>query len=87
MITASIPEAGMIEETTTLLDQLIADVICRQDAVDRQALFAEYPHLAGDLRVFFSDRNEMQRLAEPISSDPEPPLPAPFSTVESYSCT
>src|SRR5262245_38522465 len=55
------------------LDDVLAEYIAREEAgrpADRQALLASYPHHAAELREFFANRDQMQRLAAPIR-DPE----------------
>src|SRR5262245_37733806 len=55
------------------LDDVLAEYIAREEAgrpVDRQALLTRYPQYAAELREFFDNRDQMQRLAAPIR-DPE----------------
>src|SRR3954469_12394131 len=64
------------------LDDVLASYIAGEEAgraPDRQELLARYPQFVGDLREFFANRDQMQRLAGPFrgtadSSRPNPPL-------------
>src|SRR5436305_6471969 len=51
------------------LDDVLAHYIASEEAgrpLDRQQLLDQYPQLAGDLREFFANRDQMQRLAGPL---------------------
>jgi serine/threonine protein kinase len=51
------------------LDDVLAQYIASEESgqpVDRQQLLARYPQFAGELREFFANRDQMQRLAEPL---------------------
>src|SRR5262245_47024619 len=55
------------------LDNVLAEYIAREEAgrpADRQELLARLPQYAAELREFFANRDQMQRLAAPIC-DPE----------------
>src|SRR5262245_32805408 len=67
--------AAMPDETQTntpiepTLDEVLAQYIAGEEAghpADRQSLLARYPEFSGELREFFQNRAEMQRLAEPL---------------------
>jgi tRNA A-37 threonylcarbamoyl transferase component Bud32 len=54
------------------LDDLLAEYVASEDAgqpQDRQALLARYPRHAAELREFFANRDQMQRLAEPLRGE------------------
>ena len=56
------------------LDDVLAIYIAGEEAgsaPDRQELLAQYPQLAGELREFFSNRDQMQRLAQPLRGGTE----------------
>ena len=51
------------------LDGVLAQYIgaeVKVQSVDRQELLARYPQFAADLREFFANRDQMQRLVEPL---------------------
>ena len=53
------------------LGEILAEYVAAEDAgrsPDRSALLARYPHLEGELREFFANRDQIQRLAAPIRS-------------------
>src|SRR5262245_54421799 len=65
------------------LDDVLAEYIAREEEgrpVDRQALLKRHPHLASELREFFANRDQMQRLAAPIRG-PEGDNPRPGHTL------
>ena len=48
------------------LDDILAEYVAAEEqghAPDRQALLSRHPQFAADLREFFANRDEMQRLA------------------------
>src|SRR5262245_38431278 len=56
------------------LDDLLAQYIAGEETgspPDRQELLAHYPQFANDLREFFANRDQMQRLAEPLRGGPD----------------
>ena len=68
-------DLSMIDETQGLgpsessLDDLLAECIAAEEsgrAIDRDALCRQHPQLAAELREFFANRDQMQRLAEPL---------------------
>src|SRR5262245_31533719 len=51
------------------LDDVLAQYIAGEEAgnpPDRKDLLARYPQFADDLREFFANRDQMQRLAQPL---------------------
>src|SRR5690242_9510350 len=51
------------------LDDVLAQYIAGEErgrVVDRQELLGQYPQFAIELREFFANRDQMQRLAEPL---------------------
>src|SRR2546421_12466472 len=64
------------------LDDVLASYIAGEEAgsaPDRQELLGRYPQFVDDLREFFANRDQMQRLAGALrgsahSSRPSPPL-------------
>jgi serine/threonine protein kinase/WD40 repeat protein len=62
------------------VDEIIADLIRREElgeTVDRQAVLAEHPEFADELRQFFADRDVLKRIVQfvPVAS-PRLPLPS-----------
>ena len=56
------------------LDDVLAHYIAGEEAgsaPDRQALLARHPGLAGELREFFANRDQMQRLVQPLRGGAE----------------
>src|SRR5262245_31390973 len=54
------------------LDDVLAHYIAAGEAgstPDRKQLLAQYPQFAADLHEFFANRDQMQRLAEPLRGD------------------
>src|SRR5436190_5893630 len=65
-------QASLANEQT--LDDVLAQYIASEEAgglLDRQELLARHPQFAGDLREFFANRDQMQRLAEPLRGGAE----------------
>ena len=51
------------------LDDVLAQCIAAEEAgqpLDRQRFLETYPQFADDLREFFANRDQMQRLAQPL---------------------
>ena len=70
-VTRTVDEANHDAE----LESVIADYIRACDAgnePDRQQVLHEHPSLADDLRDFFANRDQMDRLAQPIASSVPP---------------
>src|SRR4051794_18235039 len=62
-------QAGAASEPS--LSDVLAEYIAGEESgltPDRQALLARYPSLAGELRDFFPNREQMQRLAAPLKA-------------------
>src|SRR4051812_26612514 len=60
--------------TTTSLDEVLALCISAEESggtFNRHAFVAQHPEFAADLRQFFANRDQMQRLAEPLRGDAE----------------
>src|SRR5256885_8126372 len=60
--------------TEPSLDDVLAQYIAEEEAgrpLDRNQLLAAHPHLASELREFFANRDQMQRLAEPLRGGTE----------------
>ena len=60
----------MSEQTSNLIDEIIAEYIRAEDAgeaPDREALLQRHPKLAEELREFFDDRDQFQHLASPFT--------------------
>jgi eukaryotic-like serine/threonine-protein kinase len=56
------------------LDEVLAEFVAAEEqgqSPDRQGLLSRYPQFAADLREFFVNRDEMQRLAAPLRDAPE----------------
>jgi WD40 repeat protein/tRNA A-37 threonylcarbamoyl transferase component Bud32 len=56
------------------LDDILAEYVAGEEQgrpPDRQGLLSRYPQFAADLREFFANRDEMQRLAAPLRDAPE----------------
>jgi serine/threonine protein kinase len=75
MTTSRIAAAAMSDEIPSLpaiaqsLDDIIALYIADEEAgsnPNRNTLLAQHPQFAADLREFFSNRDQMQRLMEPL---------------------
>ncbi|MEK6237006.1 MAG: hypothetical protein N2C14_20045, partial [Planctomycetales bacterium] len=52
------------------LDEIIAEFLFAEEAgepVSREELLNRHPTLADELRAFFADRDQLQRIAQPIS--------------------
>jgi eukaryotic-like serine/threonine-protein kinase len=61
------------------LDDLLAHYIAGEEAgsaPDRQELLRQHPQHAADLREFFANRDQMQRLAEPLRGNTAPARPS-----------
>src|SRR6187200_3031007 len=70
------------------LDDLLALYIAGEEsgsAPDRQELLLQHPQLADELREFFANRDQMQRLAEPLRGNVTPCRPSgPLGTLRYF---
>jgi tetratricopeptide (TPR) repeat protein len=89
------PESGASVERDRLLDEVITTYLKAQErgeAPDREGLFARYPDLTPDLRLFFADQDSVERLTTPLQqialavrtredAGQETPLPAGLAAI------
>jgi WD40 repeat protein/tRNA A-37 threonylcarbamoyl transferase component Bud32 len=65
-------ETQDVKRSDPSLDELLARCIAAEEAgrpLDRQELLARHPQLAAELREFFANRDQMQRLAAPLRGE------------------